>query len=837
MKGLLMAVAFPTLENIQRLKVPPTNGEWYLLNYLIENLSSDIEIYFQPFLNGDRPDIILMQKNVGVTIIEVKDYNLSSYSITEDNKWHLNYDGRTIKSPFQQVYYYKNNLFDLHINGLLEQKLKNDAFYGRIKPYVYFYNSDKQQIENLYSSALKSCKELKEKCNIDYSNKDISYEKYDFELQSIDKNLKRIKRDMNLVCVANDSLKKISMPEAKSELFTNNIYEEFKRYLQPPYHTIAEGKDIPYTKTQIKLSDSHSEHTKIKGVAGSGKTTVIAKRAVNAHKRHGDVVLILTFNISLINYLHDKISDVREGFNWKYFHINNYHSFFKAAVSNTEMEVNFADFSIYEDVSIFEGYENEIFKYSTILIDEVQDYQSEWIKIIRKYFLHDDGEIVLFGDEKQNIYERSLDQEKRIVVPNGFSRWKSLNTSIRHQGDGGRILDLTKKFQQAFFINKYIIDEDEKLPTQAFFNLGIFSLTNIDSLWDENNKVNKKTITTLTEDIFKHIKENKIHPNDICVLSSQVDLLREVDYHIRTSLNEKTMTTFETKERYESEQVKHNKKSKNFQILLEKIRRNKKKHFHSNSGVLKISTIHSFKGLEAPTVFMIIDEKDKEEIVYTGITRSQFNIMVYLPKDNKFNEFFSNELKIENSESDSKKMIFEMLKESVSMKKIISFDYKINNKSIRQIDIKPYKILFMNDNYYLASEVNNEYKFSMFRISKISNIQDSEKSFYYNVDIQNFISDIQTPFSTYKEDYKSHQIVVKVEVDKSKAHFFEDKKFLPSQIIEKKLDNGNLQISYIVTQEMEAEELIKKWIPFMRVMEPIRLDEKIRSDMRKYLSN
>ena len=33
----------------------------------------------------------------------------------------------------------------------------------------------------------------------------------------------------------------------------------------------------------------------------------------------------------------------------------------------------------------------------------------------------------------------------------------------------------------------------------------------------------------------------------------------------------------------------------------------------------------------------------------------------------------------------------------------------------------PYKILFMNDNYYLACETNNEYKFSMYRINNILN--------------------------------------------------------------------------------------------------------------------
>ena len=39
--------------------------------------------------------------------------------------------------------------------------------------------------------------------------------------------------------------------------------------------------------------------------------------------------------------------------------------------------------------------------------------------------------------------------------------------------------------------------------------------------------------------------------------------------------------------------------------------------------------------------------------------------------------------------------------------------------------------------------------------------------------------------------------------------------------------NGNLLISYQVTQEIEIEELIKKWFPYVKVVEPLSLKEKI----------
>lgn len=38
-----------------------------------------------------------------------------------------------------------------------------------------------------------------------------------------------------------------------------------------------------------------------------------------------------------------------------------------------------------------------------------------------------------------------------------------------------------------------------------------------------------------------------------------------------------------------------------------------------------------------------------------------------------------------------------------------------------------------------------------------------------------------------------------------------------------------------MTQEIEIEDLIKRWLPYLRVIEPISLDEKIKSDIKKYL--
>ena len=57
-----MAIFYPTIEKINQFKVQPTDGERTLLSFLERTLDDSFEVYFNPFLNGDRPDVLIMRK-------------------------------------------------------------------------------------------------------------------------------------------------------------------------------------------------------------------------------------------------------------------------------------------------------------------------------------------------------------------------------------------------------------------------------------------------------------------------------------------------------------------------------------------------------------------------------------------------------------------------------------------------------------------------------------------------------------------------------------------------------------------------------------------------------
>lgn len=76
---------------------------------------------------------------------------------------------------------------------------------------------------------------------------------------------------------------------------------------------------------------------------------------------------------------------------------------------------------------------------------------------------------------------------------------------------------------------------------------------------------------------------------------------------------------------------------------LEKIRKNKRFHFNMNSGFMKLSTVHSFKGWEIKTLFLIIDKESEslnEEIIYTGLTRCRENLIIINKGNIQYDNFF-----------------------------------------------------------------------------------------------------------------------------------------------------------------------------------------------------
>lgn len=607
-----MAILHPELKIIKQQKVSPTAGEWTLLRFLLNSLDNSYEIFYQPFLNGDNPDFAVLKKGSGLLLIEVKDWKLVHYYCDEQSKWRLRKDHTFIKSPFSQVETYKENLFNLHSKELHYKKIVSKNAWGTVSCAVYFHNAHEHEIQRF----------LRDGKDKNKFHKYFSFLGYFGILGNDSLNSSQLQ-----------SLLSQHWLNKKSHYFDDYLYSSIKRYLKPPFHELEEGINIHYSKEQQALIHSKDgARQKIKGVAGSGKTLVLAKRAVNAHIRTENRVLILTYNHSLKNYIHDRISDVKAKFSWQNFYIINYHQFFKAQANHYNLEVNIKSLSEWDNVLFFEKVKHQIDRYDVVLIDEIQDYKQEWIDIITKYFIHSQTEFVVFGDEKQNIYNRELDENNELIVKTIRGKWnKTLNTSHRFASNIG---NLAIKFQKTIFKQKYNID-----------NLNVMSQFDFIQRIVEYHLFEDYSAKQLYTIIYQILEQQQIHSSDVAVLCSKVELLREIDYLVRHDKKEKTTTTFESQEEWESLiQITNSDKYK-LNAKVEGLRKIKKNHFWMKTGTIKFSTIHSFKGWEINTLILFIEaDKNEGELIYTAMTRAKRNLIIFNLGNTQYDIFFRSEV-------------------------------------------------------------------------------------------------------------------------------------------------------------------------------------------------
>jgi len=253
-----------------------------------------------------------------------------------------------------------------------------------------------------------------------------------------------------------------------------------------------------------------------------------------------------------------------------------------------------------------------------------------------------------------------------------------------------------------------------------------------------------------------------------------------------------------------------------------------------------------YKAITKSTFDQFLDERNLSLLVQTFHIAKQSNLFESFDIDRSDKAIIESKLKekakfymfkskpFESHKNDY--LMMKKLEKAIYHQKVITIYYIVKDKR-QKYEVKPYKILFMHENFYLACEVENNYFcFSTYRISKIMEIEDSNKTFHKNRDISDFIKFMQTPFAKYRDNFKTYLIDVLLEVDKKKAYYFKSKKYLDTQRIIETKDNENLMVSYQVTQEQEIEELVKRWLPYIKVIEPKTLKHKLHRELKEYLS-
>ena len=176
--------------------------------------------------------------------------------------------------------------------------------------------------------------------------------------------------------------------------------------------------------------------------------------------------------------------------------------------------------------------------------------------------------------------------------------------------------------------------------------------------------------------------------------------------------------------------------------------------------------------------------------------------------------------------------VVKKLEHAIKFNKEVKIRYK-SERAITQTNFKPYKILFLNENFYLvginSSKKNVEYR----RITMIEEVSYTQKVFFIDKEVETFFQKLQTPWATYGKE----ETVVKLRVEVPIRRYFMKKKYLPSQEIVHTFDNGDIEVHYTVTNLREVEELIIKWLPRIHIIAPRNLQKMIKHTLRKKIES
>ena len=101
----------------------------------------------------------------------------------------------------------------------------------------------------------------------------------------------------------------------------------------------------------------------------------------------------------------------------------------------------------------------------------------------------------------------------------------------------------------------------------------------------------------------------------------------------------------------------------------------------------------------------------------------------------------------------------------IKYRMVIDIDYQTQDGSMH-IPYEPYRIVFMQENFYLMGKNTRTARVELLRIGRIIGVQRTGKTFLHDRDIERFIEQAQTPWANYDKPPQTVRIRVDTEVSK-----------------------------------------------------------------------
>jgi len=595
----------PPRDQISKLPTPLTAGEGRVVELFDANLPLEWEIYVQPHLNGLRPDIVLLHPQAGIAVFEIKDWDLEVmhyYSVPESHRGRVlmarDREGKTFRvrdNPVDKILLYKKEIFDLYC-----PRLDGKAGNAVITAGVILTCANRSEVERVFGP-FRDCHEVMR-----------NYPQY-----------------YPISCredVGSGNLDRI-FPEwrRRSSLYMNqDIADDLRGWLKEPYSSQEQRAPLELDSRQRELTTSRTEsgYRRIKGPAGSGKSVILAARAA-ALAAEGKRILVVSFNITLLNYLRDLAvrheaarNVIRSQIDFLNFHLwckrvcldsgndDSYESLW-LSLRQASGEENASSLNAILNVRLpalvqrlyqEDADQHLMPRYDAILVDEGQDLHPSWWQTLR-LALKTCGEMILVADKTQNIYATAAAWTEETMANAGFrGPWAELKISYRLPPN---VVPLVTRFAKDFMAGEEVdVPQLEQRGQQGEFA----ELFPVELRWVQvpassgglhaGNTEIRRMMMQLQADTSM---------SDITVLSGTESGRGLVEYWKSKGVD--LLHTFDVDRQESSRQ---------------------KRAFFQGGAKIKATTLHSFKGWEARHLVLFVESAERAEdraLIYTALTR------------------------------------------------------------------------------------------------------------------------------------------------------------------------------------------------------------------------
>ncbi len=587
-----------------------TEGEERFYRFLAQVAKPDRTniVWYLPDINGKEPDFILYSQGVGLIVFEVKDWRLDQIRDSNPFQFTIVKNGKPDprKNPLKQAREYASNLMEkIKSDGTLVAR--DPSHFGNpripINWGVVFPNINKLEYTDMGLHTVIPVEKIFFWDDLN-PNSDICCKRHGCDFQRV--LAERFPPRFAFTPGAGDlnHLRQLIFPMVRIQL--------------PDRGAAAVHPEL---SRRLKLLDHHQEslarkyeggHRIITGASGSGKTILLVHKAAWLRQYNPDIrrILIVCYNITLVNYIKRLLSDKRvpmgdDG-------VTVYHFYeLCARILGESFSYEKEDPDFYDMITreVLSRTPSAVQGFDAILVDEGQDFTKEMFQVVMGLLNPATNNLTIVLDENQNIYR------KKAV-------WKQLGINAR-----GRVHALKAVYRNtveiAGFAGRFIGKKPAPSTEKSHVQLPLFSdtlkksgpdpeLIHLESLDAVAAHVAEKTVA---------ITRAEGHPlSEVAVLYTSRQPYeghrRTLPEMIRDALEKQGILS-----QWVSEDISS---KKNYDITTDRV---------------TISTIHSAKGLDYSVVFLLGMDLDPESykgwsleqihrLVYVGITRARYRLMI-----------------------------------------------------------------------------------------------------------------------------------------------------------------------------------------------------------------